>query len=153
MKAAFTLSRPVLPAGSASKVDLLVSFRVDAAQGPARRGLNLSLVVEKLVPSADGTFYRAQGAIKRLVVPGQERAARASSGGGAPKKTGKASKVTGSAKDLPTTNSVGNGVLVQCVKEGSKLRARVVSDGFDPNLNMRFPRDIREEGILYVVVQ
>ena len=110
-------------------------------------------VVEKLVPSADGTFYRAQGVLKRLVLPGQERGARASSGGGgsAPRKTGKASKVTGSAKDLPTTNAVGAGVLVQCVKEGSKLRARVVSDGFDPNLNMRFPRDIREEGILYVV--
>jgi Ca-activated chloride channel family protein len=111
----------------------------------------VTYVVEKLVPSADGTFYRAQGTLKRLVVPGQERAARAASGGGAPKKTGKASKVTGSAKDLPTTNAVGMGVLVQCVKEGSKLRARVVSDGYDPNFNMRFPRDIREEGILYVV--
>jgi len=37
------------------------------------------------------------------------------------------------------------------VREGSKLRARVVSDGYDPNFNMRFPRDIREDGILYVV--
>jgi Ca-activated chloride channel family protein len=109
--------------------------------------------VEKLVPSADGTFYRAQGFIKRLVTPGQERGARpvSSGGGSAPKKTGKASKVTGSAQDLPTTSAVGAGVLVQCVKEGSKLRARVVSDGYDPNFNMRFPRDIREEGILYVV--
>ena len=44
-------------------------------------------------------------------------------------------------------------MLVQCVKEGSKLRARVVSDGYDPNLNMRFPRDIREESTLYVVEQ
>jgi Ca-activated chloride channel family protein len=42
-------------------------------------------------------------------------------------------------------------VLVQCVKDGKKLRARVVSDGYDPNFNMRFPRSIREEGILYVV--
>ncbi len=112
----------------------------------------VTYVVEKLVPSADGTFYRTQGAIKRLVQPGQERTARvASSGSASRKSSGKASKVTGSAKDLPTTNTVGTGVLVQCVKEGSKLRARVVSDGYDPNLNMRFPRDIREEGILYVV--
>ncbi|WP_224248171.1 vWA domain-containing protein [Hyalangium gracile] len=125
------------------------SFNVQFPRSAREEGV--TYVVEKLVPSADGTFYRAQGSIKRLVQPGQERSARASSGGGAPKKTGKASKVTGSAKDLPTTNSVGNGVLVQCVKEGSKLRARVVSDGYDPNLNMRFPRDIREEGILYVV--
>ncbi|HYO74426.1 MAG TPA: hypothetical protein VEU33_50960 [Archangium sp.] len=61
-------------------------------------------------------------------------------------------KVTaGSAADLPTTNPVGTGVIVQCIKEGSKLRARVVSDGYDPNLNIRFPRDIREENVLYVV--
>jgi Ca-activated chloride channel homolog len=125
------------------------SFNIQFPRSVREEGV--TYVVEKLVPSADGTFYRAQGTIKRLVVPGQERAARTASGGGAPRKTGKASKVTGSATDLPTTNTVGNGVLVQCVKEGSKLRARVVSDGYDPNLNMRFPRDIREEGILYVV--
>jgi Ca-activated chloride channel family protein len=125
------------------------SFNVQFPRSIREEGV--SYVVEKLVPSADGTFYRAQGTIQRLVLPGQERGARASSGGSAPKKTGKASKVTGSAQDLPTTNAVGGGVLVQCVKEGSKLRARVVSDGYDPNLNMRFPRDIREEGILYVV--
>jgi Ca-activated chloride channel family protein len=125
------------------------SFNIQFPRSAREEGV--TYVVEKLVPSADGTFYRAQGTIKRLVLPGQERAGRSASGGGAPRKTGKASKVTGSAKDLPTTNSIGGGVLVQCVKEGSKLRARVVSDGFDPNLNMRFPRDIREEGILYVV--
>jgi Ca-activated chloride channel family protein len=125
------------------------SFNIQFPRSVREEGV--TYLVEKLVPSADGTFYRAQGTIKRLVLPGQERAARAASGAGAPRKTGKASKVTGSAKDLPTTNSIGGGVLVQCVKEGSKLRARVVSDGFDPNLNMRFPRDIREEGILYVV--
>jgi Ca-activated chloride channel family protein len=128
------------------------NFNIQFPRSAREEGV--TYVVEKLVLSADGTFYRAQGTLKRLVVPGQERAARAasaSSGGGAPKKTGKASKVTGSAQDLPTTNAVGAGVLVQCVKEGSKLRARVVSDGYDPNFNMRFPRDIREEGILYVV--
>lgn len=126
------------------------SFNIQFPRSAREEGV--TYVVEKLVPSADGTFYRAQGSIKRLVQPGQERSARAASGGSAPRKSsGKASKVTGSAQDLPTTNAVGEGVLVQCVKEGSKLRARVVSDGFDPNLNMRFPRDIREEGILYVV--
>jgi len=126
------------------------SFNIQFPRSLREEGV--TYVVEKLVPSADGTFYRAQGAIKRLVLPGQERTARASSGGSAPRKSnGKAAKVTGSAKDLPTTHTVGSGVLVQCVKEGSKLRARVVSDGYDPNFNMRFPRDIREEGILYVV--
>lgn len=73
---------------------------------------------------------------------------------GRPARTGpaKASKVTArSAADLETTDAVGDGVLVQCVREGSKLRARVVSDGYDPDYNMRFPRDIRDEGTLYVV--
>jgi Ca-activated chloride channel family protein len=29
----------------------------------------------------------------------------------------------------------------------------VVSDGYDPNWNIRFPRSIRELGVLYVVDQ
>ncbi len=110
-------------------------------------------VVDALQTSADGTFYRAVGKVRRLVLPGQEdryRTVAPSAGGGAPK----ASKISArTAADLETTTSVGNGVLVQCVKEGSKLRARVVSDGYDPDFNMRFPRDIREEGTLYVVDQ
>jgi Ca-activated chloride channel family protein len=110
-------------------------------------------VVDALQPSADGTFYRAAGKIRRLVLPGQEdryKTAAPTSGGGAPK----ASKISArTAADLETTTSVGAGVIVQCVKEGSKLRARVVSDGYDPDYNMRFPRDIREEGTLYVVDQ
>lgn len=109
-------------------------------------------VVDALEPSANGTFYRAIGQIRRLVLPGQENwyssADARKTGGGAPK----ASKISArTAADLEPTTSVGEGVLVQCIKEGSKLRARVVSDGFDPNFNMRFPRDIREEGMLYVV--
>ena len=42
-------------------------------------------------------------------------------------------------------------MLVQVIKDGGKLRARVVTDGYDPDWNMRFPRSIREEGMLYVV--
>jgi hypothetical protein len=37
-------------------------------------------------------------------------------------------------------------VLVEIVKEGSKLRAKVISPGYDPNKNCQFPRDIRVEG-------
>ena len=53
--------------------------------------------------------------------------------------------------DLETTTSVGEGVLLQCLKDGKKLRIRVVSDGYSPVFNIRFPRSIREEGALYVV--
>jgi len=116
----------------------------------------VTYVVDSITPSADGSFYRVEGTVRRLVVPGQERAAgaRASggNGGGAPaKKSSKPAKVPATAADLEEAASIGTGVLVQCVKEGSKLRARVVSDGFDPNWNIRFPRSIREEGTLYVV--
>lgn len=61
------------------------------------------------------------------------------------------SKVTCTAADLETTDTIGDGVLVQCVKDKSKLRVRVVSDGYNPDWNMRFPKSIREEGMLYVV--
>ncbi|RCJ21034.1 hypothetical protein A6S26_25370 [Nostoc sp. ATCC 43529] len=107
-------------------------------------------VVEGLEPSSDGSFYRVRGNITRLTRPGEAdifvapRQSRSTS-------TGKASKGPASAADLPTTDTTKDGVLVQCVKDGSKLRARVVSDGYEPNWNMRFPRSVREEGMLYVV--
>jgi Ca-activated chloride channel family protein len=127
------------------------SFNVQFPRSIREEGVHY--IVDALQPSADGTFYRATGKIRRLVLPGQEdryRAAAPSAPAGAPK----ASKISArTAADLETTDSVGTGVLVQCIKEGSKLRARVVSDGYDPDYNMRFPRDIREEGTLYVVDQ
>jgi Ca-activated chloride channel homolog len=99
---------------------------------------------------ADGGFYRVQGKISRLTKAGE---VDIFAGGGRSRivHTGKAAKGAATAADLPTTDTVGDGVLVQCVKDGSKLRARVVADGYEPDWNMRFPRSIREEGMLYVV--
>lgn len=107
-------------------------------------------LVKELEPSSDGSFYRVKGEIQRLVKAGQADpfAARSSRSS---HKTGKASKSSLTLADLEVTHSIGDGVLVQCVKAGSKLRARVVSDGYEPTWNMRFPRAIRQEGILYVV--
>ncbi|MEH1855071.1 MAG: VWA domain-containing protein [Nostoc sp.] len=107
-------------------------------------------VVEGLEPSSDATFYRVRGDITRFAQPGETDifvAPRQSNF----TNTGKASKGPASAADLPSTDSVGDSILVQCVKDGSKLRARVVSDGYEPDWNMRFPRSVREEGMLYVV--
>ncbi|WP_414514773.1 vWA domain-containing protein [Nostoc sp. PCC 9305] len=107
-------------------------------------------VVEGLELSSDATFYRVRGKITRFAQPGETDifvAPRQAY----PTNTGKASKGPASAADLPTTDSVGDSILVQCVKDGSKLRARVVSDGYEPDWNMRFPRSVREEGMLYVV--
>ncbi|VEP12109.1 von Willebrand factor, type A [Hyella patelloides LEGE 07179] len=105
-----------------------------------------SYVVDNVEPSANGTFYRVSGDIRRLLKPGETLPSITSSSRNFQK-----AKVKGTAADLETTDKVGDGVLVQCIKEKSKLRARVVSDGFNPDWNMRFPRSIREEGMMYVV--
>jgi Ca-activated chloride channel family protein len=112
----------------------------------------VTYIVDEINLSADGSFYRASGNIRRLVKPGEERAT-SSHGSTSAAKTPKRQKLNApaSAADLESVDNVGDGVLVQCVKEGSKLRARVVSDGYNPNYNIRFPRDIREENVLYVV--
>ncbi|MEW6733582.1 MAG: VWA domain-containing protein [Acidobacteriota bacterium] len=117
----------------------------------AIRQEGVTYLAEEVQLSADGAFYRASGKICRLVRPGEPDLAVST--GSAPRRTGKpkAATAVGSAADLETTTTVANGVLVQCVNDGKKLRARVVSDGYDPNYNMRFPRNIREEGTLYVV--
>ena len=116
----------------------------------AIRAEGVKYVVESLECSNDGTFYRAVGNISRLLKAGEadtfsapQRSKRVS--------TGKASSAPATAADLEATSDTTDAVLVQCVKDGSKLRARVVSDGFEPTWNMRFPRSIREDGMLYVV--
>ncbi len=104
-------------------------------------------VIDELALSASGTFYRTIGTIRLLVRPGEEHLYQRRRQSGANLRPVRA---TLTLADLETTDQV-CGVLVQCVRDGSKLRARVVSDGYDPNLNMRFPRAIRQDGILYVV--
>jgi Ca-activated chloride channel homolog len=108
-------------------------------------------IVEKLELSSDGGFYRVPGSISRLTKPGEVDIFAVANRSRATRSTGKAATGPASAADLPTTDAVGDGVLVQCVKDGSKLRARVVADGYEPDWNMRFPRSVREEGMLYVV--
>lgn len=116
----------------------------------AIRQEGVTYLVESVIASHDGGFYRANGWIKRLLRPGETVTP---SGGGSSRRASspsKAAKVPATAADLPTCTEIGTGVLVQCVPEGKKLRARVVSDGFNPNYNIRFPRSIRELGVLYV---
>ncbi|WP_431044992.1 WGR domain-containing protein [Streptomyces sp. P1-3] len=45
----------------------------------------------------------------------------------------------------------GAGVIIECIQDGSRLRMRVVTDGYDPRWNVQFPRRIREAGARYVV--
>lgn len=110
-------------------------------------------LVDAVELAANGTFYRALGEIRLLVTPQQQQAYqnRKQSRSAAPRKPSKASSAPATAADLETTDSVGTGVLVQCVHDGSKLRIRVVSDGYNHDYNIRFPRSVRELGMLYVV--
>ena len=105
-----------------------------------------SYLVDRVESSANGTFYRTVGDIRRLLKPGEKLATVTTRNTNFQK-----AKVKGTAADLETTDTVGDGVLVQCLKEKSKLRARVVSDGYNHDWNIRFPRSIREEGMMYVV--
>ena len=43
------------------------------------------------------------------------------------------------------------GVELVCIRTGGKLRVHALSDGYDPTFNVQFPRDVREEGVHYVV--
>ena len=52
---------------------------------------------------------------------------------------------------LETTSDSSQGVLLECFQEGSKLRIRVISDGYDQNWKVQFPKDIREAGARYLV--
>jgi predicted DNA-binding WGR domain protein len=52
---------------------------------------------------------------------------------------------------LETTTNAGEGILLECFCEGGRLRMRVLSDGYDSNLHVQFPRNIREEHARYLV--
>ncbi|NEN91817.1 MAG: VWA domain-containing protein [Okeania sp. SIO3H1] len=121
-------------------------FNVQFPRGIRQEGV--SYVVDEMKLSANGSFYRATGKIRRLVEPGQEKAVTPEK---AKSQKLAAVKATGGWEDLETVDTVGDGVVIQCIQEKSKLRARVVSDGYNPGFNIRFPRNIRAEGVLYVV--
>lgn len=55
------------------------------------------------------------------------------------------------ATTLETTSDTSRGVMLECVQEGSELRVRVVSPGYDPALHVQFPRNIRHAGRRYLV--
>ncbi|MBP2704635.1 WGR domain-containing protein [Microbispora sp. RL4-1S] len=51
---------------------------------------------------------------------------------------------------LETVAHPGDGIVLECVREGDRLRVRVSSAGYE-GWNVQFPRDIREEGARYLV--
>ncbi|MEU6998349.1 WGR domain-containing protein [Nonomuraea sp. NPDC046570] len=51
---------------------------------------------------------------------------------------------------LETVTHAGDGVVVECVREGDRLRVRVASPGYE-TWNVQFPKNIREPGARYLV--
>lgn len=64
-----------------------------------------------------------------------------------------APKVVEAAPALATVTRADGGVVVECVKEGGKLRVKVISEGYRSDWFVQFPKDIREEGARYVVAE
>ncbi len=65
--------------------------------------------------------------------------------------TFEAPQVEEATAHIETTSDSSGGVVVECFREGSNLRVRVVSEGFNRNWKCQFPKGIREEGARYVV--
>lgn len=58
---------------------------------------------------------------------------------------------TPASTTLEHTTSRDNGVVLECFREGGRLRMRVVTPGHDNSQRVQFPQNIREEGARYVV--
>ncbi|OLP18450.1 molybdenum metabolism regulator [Leptolyngbya sp. 'hensonii'] len=54
---------------------------------------------------------------------------------------------------LETTSATTGGVIVECFREGSQLRIRTASPGYNATWKVQFPKDIREEGARYLVAE
>ena len=55
------------------------------------------------------------------------------------------------SNQVESTNDVSQGVIVECFKQGSKLRVKVISPGYNSDCMVQFSRDIRIEGAKYLV--
>ncbi|MEA5471379.1 reverse transcriptase family protein [Spirulina sp. 06S082] len=46
-----------------------------------------------------------------------------------------------------------DGIILECYKQGSKLKIRVISEGYNPTWNVQIPRNLMEEGARYRVTE
>jgi hypothetical protein len=98
------------------------------------------------VVTTDGSF---------AAIDASEAAITAAKAGKVPEaksiKAPKASDAVTPDAALETTRTAGSGVVVECYKEGNKLRIRPAATGYNKKWNVQFPKDLRELGAKYVV--
>jgi outer membrane protein assembly factor BamB len=63
------------------------------------------------------------------------------------------SRAVAAGTQVKLTRSSKGKVVLECYREGSRLRMRVVSPGYHADWHVQFPRDLREEGACFVVDQ
>jgi outer membrane protein assembly factor BamB len=51
----------------------------------------------------------------------------------------------------PTSTANAQGVVLRCVREGSKLRMKVLTEGYHADWFVQFPNNLRQEGAVYLV--
>lgn len=101
---------------------------------------------------ADERLYMTTSEGSIVCVDVSRAAIDAAAGGAVPKaRVEKTGAVVAAASGIERTKDASKGIVVECVKDGSKLRVRVVSDGYKQDWFCQFPRDLREEGARYVV--
>ncbi len=60
---------------------------------------------------------------------------------------------TATLADVEAVAEAGDGVVVECYKAGSKLRVRVLSAGYNNDWNVQFPKNLRQDGVRFVVAE
>ncbi|MEO3785274.1 PQQ-binding-like beta-propeller repeat protein [Actinocorallia sp. B10E7] len=103
----------------------------------------------------DGRLYLATTMGAMVCVDVSEEALQAAGAGSVPQvvdvKTADAPAVVEPTTVLESAASAEEGVVLECFEEGSRLRVRAVSSGYDSTWNVQFPKDIREPGTRYLV--
>ena len=131
--------------------DTLFCFDASGAllwESPTRVGATCSMAFhEEKLFVVTGTGVFACLAVSPAAV------AQARSKASAAPKARKLASIEVTERAVEDVTEAGAGVIVECVKEGGKVRVRVVSDGYHADWFCQFPRDLREVGARFVVDQ
>jgi outer membrane protein assembly factor BamB len=104
-----------------------------------------------MMVQGDALYFASQtGAIGRADIS-REAFDKLESGAWTAPKRLRQGRLKEQSREVARTTDTSKGVVVECVKEGGKVRVRVVSKGYRSDWFCQFPRDIREVGAKFVV--